>query len=178
MKILAFGASSSKNSINKKLATHAANVLATMCEEAQVEVLDLNDYEMPLFSEDIEKEIGQPEQAHQFLKKIEETDVLIISFAEHNGSYSAAYKNVFDWATRILPKVYQEKPAVILATSPGARGGGNVLEMALNGLPRFKADIKGSLSVPSFEENFDSEKMELSNVELRDALIKVVSSLV
>ena len=54
MKIIAFGGSPSKNSINKKLATYAANLF----ENAEVEVLDLNDFQMPIFTVDIEKEIG------------------------------------------------------------------------------------------------------------------------
>ncbi len=49
MKILAFAASSSSASINKKLATYAANLVA----QAEVEVLDINNYEMPIFSEDL-----------------------------------------------------------------------------------------------------------------------------
>ena len=55
MKIIAFGASPSKNSINKKLATYAA----TLFENAEVEVLDLNDFQMPIFTVDIEPAIGQ-----------------------------------------------------------------------------------------------------------------------
>ena len=53
-KIIAFGASSSRNSINKQLATFAANQF----KNTEVEILDLNDYEMPLFSVDKEKENG------------------------------------------------------------------------------------------------------------------------
>ena len=177
MKILAFGASSSTASINKKIAAYAANLLAGMLEEANVEVLDLNDYEMPLFSEDKEREIGQPEEAHRFLKKIREADALIISFAEHNGSYSVAYKNILDWASRVEPKVYQDTPTVVLATSPGSRGGAGVLAAAVAGLPRFKADIKASLSIPNFEENFDASEMVLRNTVLKQDLSDVVSKL-
>lgn len=54
MKVIAFAASSSKESINKQLVTYAANLI----ENAEVEVLDLNDYELPLFSVDKEKRIG------------------------------------------------------------------------------------------------------------------------
>ncbi|MHC6803712.1 NADPH-dependent FMN reductase, partial [Vibrio antiquarius] len=59
MKIVAFGASTSSTSINKLLATYAANQV----EDAQVNVLDLNNYQVPMFSEDKEKEIGQAEGA-------------------------------------------------------------------------------------------------------------------
>ncbi len=91
MKILAFAASTSRQSINKKLANYAA----TLVNNAEIELLDLNDFEISLFSEDKEKEIGQPELAKAFLAKIGDSDALIISFAEHNGSYAAAYKRPF-----------------------------------------------------------------------------------
>jgi len=65
MKILAFAASSSKNSINKKLVTYAASLIAG----AEVEVIDLSDFEIPLFSEDKEKELGQPALAQEFMAK-------------------------------------------------------------------------------------------------------------
>jgi len=126
MKLLAFAASSSRNSINKQLVTYAAGLV----EGASPEVLDLNDYELPLFSVDREKQLGKPDLAKAFLRKIALSDAVIISFAEHNGSYSAAYKNLFDWCSRIGPNVFQDKPMVLLSTSPGARGGASVLAAA------------------------------------------------
>ena len=135
MNIIAFAASNSSKSINKQLVTYAASLLSN----ASTEVLNLNDYELPLFSEDKEVELGQPALAQQFLNKLGNCDAIIISFAEHNSSYSAAYKNLFDWCSRINPKVYQEKPMVLLSTSPGKRGGANVLELANNGIPHFGA---------------------------------------
>ncbi len=84
--------------------------------------------------------------------KIAESEAIIISFAEHNGSYSAAYKNLFDWCSRINPKVFQNKPVVMLVTSPGPGGAGRVLA-ATTSAPYFDADLKGSLSIPSFYDN-------------------------
>ena len=65
-KIIAFGASSSKSSINKQLATYTANQFQT----ASVEILDLNDYEMPIFSVDKEKENGIHPLAQEFYSKL------------------------------------------------------------------------------------------------------------
>ena len=73
MKVIAFGGSNSEHSINKKLATYAANQFSN----ASVEVLDLNDFAMPLFSVDVEKEIGQHPVAKAFLGKLAEADVLV-----------------------------------------------------------------------------------------------------
>lgn len=146
MKILAFGASSSRQSINKALAGYTANLV----EGAEVTLLDLNDFEMPFFSEDIEKESGVPTQAQAFVDAIAQADVIVASFAEHNGSYSAAYKNIFDWASRIEKAVYQDKPIAVLSTSPGPGGASSVLAQAVNSMPFFKGNVVGSLSVPNF----------------------------
>lgn len=173
MKIIAFGASPSKHSINKKLATYTTSLF----ENAEVEVLDLNEYQMPLFSVDIEAEIGQHELAKAFLAKIESADFLVVSLAENNGNYSAAFKNVYDWCSRIVGKVFQGKPMLLMATSPGARGGASVLEIAKNAFPRYGADIKATFSLPGFNENFDVANGKISNEEFDKQLRTIVENL-
>jgi len=171
--VVAFAASSSKKSINKKLVSYAASLL----DDVSVEVLDLNDYELPLFSTEKEEELGQPELAKQFFEKLGSCDAIIISFAEHNGSYTAAFKNLFDWCSRITPKIYQDKPMVLLATSPGARGGATVLSTATNSMPHFAGDVKGSFSLPSFYDNFDVENNEITDQDLAAKLNQEVQKL-
>ncbi|MES9990330.1 MAG: NAD(P)H-dependent oxidoreductase [Candidatus Thiodiazotropha sp.] len=173
MKLLAFAASSSKRSINKHLVTYAASLL----DGAETEVLDLNDYELPLFSVDREEQLGQPQPAKDFLAKIEACDALIISFAEHNGSYTAAYKNLFDWCSRINKKVYHEKPVVLLSASPGAGGGASVLSLAIASAPFFGASVKASLSIPNFHQNFDLQSGVLTNQDLNAKLVEAVACL-
>ncbi len=173
MKVLAFAASSSKKSINKKLVTYASSLL----DDADIEILDLNDYELPLFSQDKEEELGHPALAKGFLAKIEASDALIISFAEHNGSYSAAYKNLFDWCSRINPKVFQNKPMIMLSTSPGARGGASVLAQAVNSAPFFAGKVLASYALPNFYENFDLEKSCINNKEMQALIQSAISKL-
>lgn len=172
-KIIAFGASSSKTSINKKLATYTANQF----QNATVELLDLNDYEMPIFSVDKEAETGIPQLAHDFYNKLGTADLIVISFAEHNGAYSAAFKNIFDWASRINSKTFQEKPTLLLATSPGARGGSSVLEIAKNRFPFQGAVVKGSFSLPNFYENFDVAS-GIINEDYKKQLFGIIDSIV
>lgn len=173
MKVIAFGASNSRNSINKALAAHAASLL----DGAQPELLDLNDFEIPMFSEDREAEIGQPQVAKNFLAKIEAADAVVVSFAEHNGSYTVAYKNLFDWASRIKREVFQGKPVIFLATSPGPGGAASVLHSAVNSAPFFGADVKGSLSVPSFFDNFDMAAGALTNPDIKQQLTLTMGQL-
>ncbi len=167
MNIVAFAASSSRNSINAKLVRYACSLTG----EADIEVLDINDYAMPIYSIDVEQDTGIPQAAHDFLAKISHADALVISFAEHNGLYTAAYKSLFDWVSRIDTSVYQDKPVVMLATSPGGRGARNVLNIAATGAAHFGGKVVATLSIPKFYDNFDSEENCLTHPEL-DAELK------
>lgn len=173
MKLLAFAASNSHESINKKLVIYAASLV----EGAEVELLDINDYEMPIFSVDREKEIGHHPLAKDFFEKIGEADALLISFAEHNGSYTASFKNLYDWTSRIDMKVYQNKPIVMLSTSPGAGGGRNVLVTATSAAPHFGADLRAQLSIPKFHANFDLKRGVLTNTALQKELVDAMALL-
>jgi NAD(P)H-dependent FMN reductase len=170
-KIIAFGASNSTTSINQQLAVYAASQF----EHTTVEVLNLNDYEMPIYSMEREKTAGIPDLAKDFFQKIGSADILVISLAEHNGSYSTAFKNIFDWMSRFNGKVFQDKPLLLLSTSPGPRGGITVLNAALERWTFMGANIKGSLSLPEFYKNFDAEKGITSEV-LKADLLKAIAA--
>lgn len=172
MKIIAFGASPSKNSINKKLATYAASLF----ENATTEVLDLNDYQMPIYTVDIEVEIGEHKLAQSFLDKIGAADIVVLSMAENNGNYSAAFKNIFDWCSRIQKEVFQNKPMLLMATSPGPRGGASVLEIAKNAFPRYGGNVQATFSLPNFNDNFDIEKGIITNLEFDNQLKGIVKN--
>lgn len=180
MKVFAFGASGSNTSINQKLALFAANKLPCSTD-IELSTLTEDDFDLPLFTAQKEQELEQTfgnkahPKAQAFLDNIAAADLVIVSFAEHNGNYSAAFKNLFDWSTRIEQKIFQNKPTLLLATSPGARGGKSVLEIAEKSLPRFGAALVGALSIPSFFDAFDENMTLLRNDELSykmDTLLK------
>jgi NAD(P)H-dependent FMN reductase len=170
MKLLAFAGSSSTQSINKKLATYAAGLFG----EAETEILDLNDYELPLFSVDRERLIGKPPAARLFLDKIEWADMLVISVAEHNAGMTVAFKNIYDWASRQKKLVFDNKPILLLSTSPGGYGARNSMEAAKLSLPRYGGDIRATFSLPKFHENFDVVAGRISNKEHDDALLEII----
>lgn len=174
MNVIAFGASNSSTSINKKLAHYTASQIPN----ALVEVLDLNDFDVPMYSEDVEKKIGHAEGAKAFLDKLQQADAIVIAFAEHNGSYTAAYKNLFDWTSRIERNVFGNKPVLFLATSPGPGGAKNVLASAVASAGYFGADLKGSQSVPSFYDTFDAQTGTPTEQGLEVELKALASSLV
>jgi len=153
--ILAFAGSNSSNSINKKLVTYAS----TLVDNANVAILDLNDFELPIFGVDLEAKIGQPEDAHKFLNHIKQSDGIVVSLAEHNGAYTVVFKNLLDWMSRIEVKTFFGKPMLLMATSTGRRGGQSVLEMAKSRFPRHDANIIADFSLPEFKVNFSDGKI-------------------
>lgn len=163
MKLLALAASTSSTSINRQLANYAAHLIP----DAQVTELNLRDYQLPIYSDDEEKQNGIPADAQKFLTTIQEHDAIVISMAEHNGSYAAAFKNLYDWTSRIDQKLWSQKPMLLLATSPGPGGAKFVLDTAKSKFPRMGADLKATFSLPAFHENFD--ETGITNPDLAEA---------
>lgn len=168
-KILAFGASNSKKSINQALALHAASHL-----DGEIVSLHLNDFEMPIYGIDKENEDGIPDLAYSFKKRIDEVDGLIISFAEHNGSFTSAFKNIFDWISRIDKGILKSKKMIIMSAAPGAAGGKRVLDHAEIIFSYNNENYLGSFSLSHFSENF-SEKQGIVNNEKKKELFELLS---
>lgn len=169
--IIAFGASTSSNSINQQFAAFAA----TQFPGANAELLLLNDYEMPLYSSDRERSQGIPDAAKAFHEKLQAADLILISLAEHNGTYTAAFKNTFDWVSRQDANLFGGKPVVLLSTSPGPRAGAGVMEAARVRFPIHGANIVGHFSLPKFSENFNAEKGIL-HPELRASFESMIAN--
>lgn len=153
-KIIAFGASNSSTSINKQLATWVASQIP----DAGVTILDLNEYEMPIYSKDRESESGIPELAQNFKNQLKSADGIIISFAEYNGSYTSAFKNIHDWISRFGKPIWPDVPMFLLATSPGGRGAQLALKNATTSFPHQGANVVASFSLPSFGTTFKEGK--------------------
>ncbi|MES2134378.1 MAG: NADPH-dependent FMN reductase [Bacteroidota bacterium] len=172
MKLLALAGSNSSTSINKKLAGYAARHFT----KYEAELVHINDFPMPLFSVDLEAEKGSPETVDRIIEKINSCDFIVLSLAENNASYNVGFKNMFDWISRKQGKVFNDKPMLLMATSPGKRGGASVLEYAQKHLPRYGGNIKGVFSLPSFYANFDLEK-GIINEELNNQLLQLIKNI-
>lgn len=171
MKIIAFAGSNSSKSINRQLVKY----VLTHFEDADVTLLDLNDFEMPIYSMDREKNDGIPEKAKQFREYFNEADAIICSLAEHNSSYSVALKNILDWCSRVDLNIFNETPMLLMSTSPGGYGGGNVMGLAKKFFPKCKAELVETFSLPSFKDNFSDGKVVEG--ELRDELSEKIEEL-
>lgn len=169
MKLVAFAGSNSSTSINRELVRFAL----TLLPDFEVNLLDLNDFEMPIFSVDREQE-GYPRQVNAFLKAMSEADGIIYSMAENNRSYSVAFKNVFDWASRITNDIFAQKPMLLMSTSTGKFGGSRVMDAAKKLFPTFGADVVETFSLPMFNDNFVVGK-GITDETLRDELVGKVA---
>mgnify|MGYP001553965475 FL=1 len=170
MKILAFAGSNSTVSINKKLVTFAS----TFFSDDEVEILDLNDFEMPIYKREIELENGIPQKALDFAAKIDECDLILLSTPENNGNFPAVFKNLMDWISRIKGrKIFGGKPMFLMATSDGGRGGASVLEIAEKRFPFDGAEVLEIFSLPKFSEYFDAEKGNKKKKKLEEFKEKV-----
>ena len=125
-RILAFAGSTRRESFNKKLVAIAAQG----AREAGTEVtlIDLKDFPLPLFDQDLEAEQGMPENGKKLKKLFIDHDGLLIASPEHNSSFPAVLKNAIDWVSRPAPGepslvAFRGKAATLMSASPGALGG-------------------------------------------------------
>ncbi len=141
-RILAFAGSTRKDSYNKKLVQIAAS--AARASSADVEFIDLKNYPLPLFDEDLEKESGVPENALKLKKLFIAADGFLIASPEYNSSVTPVLKNTIDWLSRPVPgeaplAAFMGKSVALMAASPGGLGG-------LRGLVHIRA-ILGNIGV-------------------------------
>lgn len=151
-KILAFSGSFSEASINHELVKHVASLITT----ADVNVIRLADYNAPLYVKEIEKSSGVPEAVIELKKLFIEADGFIISTPEYNSSIPGGFKNTIDWLSRTEGSVFQNKPLLLMAASPGGRGGRSVLDHLATIVPFWGANLTGTFSLPRFQENFNN----------------------
>lgn len=170
-KIIAFSGSNSSTSINQQF----VKFMATQLTKVEVEVLDLRDFEAPIFSTDLEAEIGSPESMKALFEKMSSADGFIVSTPEHNGYMPAVLKNTIDWLSRMGRKVFNEKPVVFTSASQGGRGGASALGQMLQVMPHQGAKIVGSHSVGSFFDKFKDG--ELVDGEDQQAIQKLLTEL-
>ena len=125
-KILAFAGSTRRNSFNRQVLQIA--VAGARAAGADVTVVDLKDYPLPLMNEDLEREEGTPEAATQLKQLFFENDGLLIASPEYNSSITPLLKNTIDWVSRKAEgekplQAYRGKVAALVSASPGGLGG-------------------------------------------------------
>lgn len=187
-KILAFAGSARKDSTNKKL----IKIAAAGAREAGAEVtlIDLNDYPMPLYNGDLEENEGQPENAKKIKKLMLEHDAFLISSPEYNSSISPLLKNTIDWISRPVKGeedliAFRNKAVALISASPGPLGGLRGLVTVRSILGNIFAHvIPQQMTLPSAYEAFDDQgnlkdpAKEKRAKEVGAALVKFTSKMI
>ncbi|MDO5057385.1 MAG: NAD(P)H-dependent oxidoreductase [Lautropia sp.] len=170
--ILFFNTSNSSQSINGQL-LHAA---AALLPRHQADFRSVQDFPLPLFGVDLEKQ-GFPEALTTFFAALDAHDAVVFGCAEHNGHVTAAFKNLFDWATRYPrgeQKIFSGKPVLLLSTSPGARGAQGAAAWLEKMLGYYNADLVGTYSLGNFGTHFSQGQPDEAT---RQALAQAVGRL-
>ena len=156
--MLVFVGSNSSKSINEQLTKAVLkelNVIHTF--------IDLKTLDIPLFSEDLEREIKSPKGIVSLKDQIEAFEHIFITTNEHNGNLSAFFKNIVDWLSRADKSFLQGKKVFILSTSNGKRGGLGANESLQKMIERFGCEVYESYAFSSFSENFNKETQQITN---------------
>ncbi len=179
-RILAFAGSSRTDSYNKKLVKIAAR--GARDAGADVTVIDLRDYELPIYDGDYEVEQGLPPNAVKLREIFAAHDGLLIASPEYNSSISALLKNVIDWVSRPagddpMLKYIAGKTAALIATGPGSLGGMRGLVQVRQILGNIRVMvIPDQATVPGAATAFD-DSGALKDTAKRDAVHAVAARL-
>jgi chromate reductase len=143
LKVIILPGSARRDSVNRKLAAAAAELVAEAGAEAVL--IDPADFPLPLYDGDLEESGGLPDPAKALKKEFLAAQALLFVSPEYNSSVTPLMKNFIDWVSRAESDdepplaAYRGKVAGLLAASPGALGG-------LRGLVHLRA-ILGNIGV-------------------------------
>lgn len=156
--MLVFVGSNSSKSINEQLTKSVLKELKITHTFVDLKTLDI-----PLFSEDLEREIKSPKGIIALKEQINVFEHILITTNEHNSGLSAFFKNILDWLSRADKSFLQGKKIFILSTSNGKRGGLSANEILQNMVNRFGCQVFESYAFASFSENFNTETQQITN---------------
>jgi len=160
LRILALAGSARRDSLHKKLAQRAADM--ARLHGAQVQWIDLADFELPLYHGDLEEAHGQPAKALELRALVKSHDALVIASPEYNGFFSPLLKNTLDWLSRALPgeerhATFKDKPVLLLSTARGDSGGVRGLQTLRQLLINLKAQpYSQSFALPNGPAAFET----------------------
>ncbi len=118
---------------------------------AEAEILDLKEFDFPVFEERLMYQKDPSAKAKLFSEKIIAADAVIIVSPEYNGGYPASIKNAID----LLVKEWYHKPVGLVSVSSGGFGGVNGMALLQSVLTKIKAVPVAAFPVPKVEESFD-----------------------
>ena len=181
-RILAFAGSARRESFNRKLLAVVANAASEA--GAEVKVLDLNQWALPLYHGDLESEQGLPENARNLVELIAGHHGLLIASPEYNSMITPLLKNTLDWCTRADDDPFPGRVAAVVSASPGRFGGLRSMTQARQLLAHLGCHvIPEQCILPQADQAFDpagqltSERVQKSAENVARALVDVARKL-
>lgn len=164
-KILAFATSNSRQSINHKALAH----LTTFLPREDVQLLDIRDWDIPIYDVDLEREQGVPLPIQQLAQQLQTADGLILALAEHNAYITAFFKNILDWLSRVDRYFLSGKKVMLVGVTPGRGGAAYAIEAMRLLVHRYGGEVAAELKIPSYRYNTVEEGsgVRFSNAEIR-----------
>ena len=121
LRVLVFGASFRKESLNRALAALAVRLVEA--NGATVDHASMRDFDVPSYDGDAERAQGIPKGAEELRRRLLDSDAFIVSSPEYNASMPGALKNLIDWTSRIRPQPFDGRHGLLLSASPSMAGG-------------------------------------------------------
>ena len=182
-KVMAFSGSTRENSLNKKLVKEALAIAQQM--DTEVTFIDLKEFPLPLYDEDLEEAEGMPANAVKLKQIMQESHIILIASPNYNGSYSGVFKNTMDWISRTEQKTYDKKILTgkkigLMSASPGKSGGAKALDPVRALLETLRADVAvRQVSIPEADRAFNEEgrlKEEKWRIELEQLVKELIEA--
>ena len=186
-KVLAFAGSTRKESVNKRLARIALR--AAKKAGAETTFVDLQDFNIPLYCDDLVAKQGIPEGVLEFKQLLNSHNGFFIASPEYNGSLTGVLKNAIDWATikadgEERMSCWNGKIAGLVSASPGGLGGIrglHHLRTILAGIGTFV--LPNHLAVSNSPGNLQNEKqitddkLQVQLESLTHEMVRVIRAL-
>lgn len=180
IRVVVFSGSLRADSWNTKLAKEAAYIASK--KGAKVTYIDLNEFPLPFFNEDIETTTGMPENAKTIRRAIQSSHALIIASPNYNGSMPGVVKNLLDWMSRSedgkdARDIFKGKKVAIMSASPGKSGGAGGLAHLQYVIEKLGGSVpEKKVSVAKANTQFD-QSGHLINATTRDAVSKEIDEI-
>ena len=160
-RILAIAGSARTSSANQTLAGLVVSDL--IARDRVATMIDLADYEMPLYNGDLEERDGVPDAAHRLKEAFDSADGLIVASPEYNGAMTPLLKNSIDWVSRLDLDVLRGKLVGLMATTPGRRGGVHGLGIVRQWFDYLGLDVAANdFALPSYNHMIEMSGATIS----------------
>jgi len=154
-RILAFSGSARRGSLNGRFLALA--VAAAREAGGEVTLVDLKDFELPLYNGDLEDAQGLPGNAAKLIGLIAAHDALLVASPEYNSMITPLLKNTVDWCTRGETNPFEGRVAAVISASPGIYGGVRSLQLAQQLLLKLGCHIvPGQCVLPRADKALDA----------------------